>query len=121
MVNFPGFTTLQILAEIQKIMTGTKCGPEQFQRRIIFMSMHNDIDWGQKGNRETCIANSFIGFSQCSKTSGHVVVSWPSSEKKSGTELTKTNQMDVADIMMLNFSKSGHPVFEKAVLLKEEI
>ena len=120
MVNFPGFTTLQILAEIQKKMTGTKCGPEQFQRRIIFMFMHSDIDWGQKGNRETCISNSFMASDYVRKRQDMWSFLGPH-RKISGTELTYTNQMDVADIMMLNFSKSGHPVFEKAVLLKEEI
>ena len=42
--NFPQFTTLKILAEIRKMMTDTKCEPEQFQGRIIFMSMYNDIE-----------------------------------------------------------------------------
>ena len=37
--NFQGFTTLGILDEIQKIMTESKCEPEHFQGRIIFMSM----------------------------------------------------------------------------------
>ena len=36
---FPGFTTLQILDEIQKMMTESKCEPEQFKGRLIFMSM----------------------------------------------------------------------------------
>ena len=43
--NFPGFTTLGILSEIQKMMAELKCEPEQFQGRIIFMSMFNDIIW----------------------------------------------------------------------------
>ena len=46
--NVPGFTTLQILAEIQKMMTELKCELEHFKGRIIFMSMNNDIDWGQQ-------------------------------------------------------------------------
>ena len=46
---FPGFTTLQILFEIQNMMTEVKCEPHQFQGRIIFMSMYNDIVWGEKG------------------------------------------------------------------------
>ena len=40
----PGFTTLQILAEIQNMMTESKCEPEQSKRKIIFMSMYSDID-----------------------------------------------------------------------------
>ena len=43
--NFPGFTTLQILVEIQNTMTEIKCEFEQFQGRIIFMSMYNDTVW----------------------------------------------------------------------------
>ena len=39
--NFRGFTALQILAEIQNMMTETQCEPEQFPGRIILMSMHN--------------------------------------------------------------------------------
>ena len=35
--NLSGFTTLGILAEIQKMMAELRCGPEQFKGRIIFM------------------------------------------------------------------------------------
>ena len=45
---FPGFTTLQILAEIQNMMTEIKCEPELFQGRIIIMSMYSDIVWWEK-------------------------------------------------------------------------
>ena len=38
-------TTLGILDEVQKMMTESKCEPEQFKRRIIVMSMYNDINW----------------------------------------------------------------------------
>ena len=41
---FPGFNTLELVREVQKFMS--KMGePEQFQGRIIFMSMFNDIIW----------------------------------------------------------------------------
>ena len=41
---FPGFTSLQLVQEVQQFMN--KMGePEQFQGRIIFMSMVNDIIW----------------------------------------------------------------------------
>ena len=42
--KFPGFTTLQILAEIQKMMTEIQCEHEQILGRIILMSMYNDIE-----------------------------------------------------------------------------
>ena len=41
---FPGFTTLQLVQEVQQFMN--KMGePEQFQGRIIFMPIFNDIKW----------------------------------------------------------------------------
>ena len=50
---FQGFTTLQLVDEVQKFMS--KMGePEQFQGRIIFMSMFNDISWGSKENEQEC-------------------------------------------------------------------
>ena len=45
--NFPGFTTLGILDEVQNMMTQSKCEPEQFKGRITFMSMYNDIGRGK--------------------------------------------------------------------------
>ena len=44
MEYFSGFTTLGILAEIQKMMAEIKCEPELAQGQIIFMSMYNDIE-----------------------------------------------------------------------------
>ena len=41
---FPGFTTLELVDEVQKFMS-KMVEPEQFQGRIIFMSMFNDIIW----------------------------------------------------------------------------
>ena len=46
--NFPGFATLEILAEIQKMMAESKCEPVQNKGRISFMSMYNDIAWGER-------------------------------------------------------------------------
>ena len=41
---FLGFTTLQLADEVQKFMNKMS-DPDQFQGRIIFMSMFNDIIW----------------------------------------------------------------------------
>ena len=74
---FPGFTTLQILAEIQNMMTETRCEPEQIPGRIIFMSMYNDIVWKGKGNQEMCIANSKNRSILCKKIRARtLVISW---------------------------------------------
>ena len=40
---FPGFTTLQLINKVQDFMTKMGDPPDQFQGRIIFMSMFNDI------------------------------------------------------------------------------
>ena len=42
---FPGFTSLEILAEIQQMTAELKCELERVHGRIIFMSMYNDIEW----------------------------------------------------------------------------
>ena len=40
----PGFSTLELVREVQKFMNKMS-DPAQFQGRIIFMSMFNDITW----------------------------------------------------------------------------
>ena len=52
---FPRFTTLQLVDKVQEFIS--KMGePEQFQGRIIFMSMFNDIIWGSEDNETECSA-----------------------------------------------------------------
>ena len=54
---FPGFTTLQLCNKFQEFVS--KMGePEQFQGRIIFMSMFNDISWRSEDNERECNANA---------------------------------------------------------------
>ena len=53
---FPGFTTLQLVDEVQKFMNMSD--PAQFQGQIIFMSMFNDIIWRTKDYEQECIANA---------------------------------------------------------------
>ena len=55
---FPGFTTFGLLEQIQEFMKERQCDPEQFETKIIFMSMFNDITWGEKENAEKCESNS---------------------------------------------------------------
>ena len=50
---FPGFTTLQLVQEVQKFMNKMS-DPEPFQGRIIFMSMFNDIIWRIKDSKQEC-------------------------------------------------------------------
>ena len=97
------------------MMTEIPCEPEQFSGRIIFMSLYNDIVWGEKGNKELCIAKSQIvpGYAR-RFAHRHWSFLGPGSEKKwSGSHTYKPNgEWDhVAEDMMINFSESGHPVF----------
>ena len=55
--NVPGFTALQILTEIQNMMTETQCEPEQFTGIIIVMSMYNDIVWGEQETKKCVLRN----------------------------------------------------------------
>ena len=56
---FQGFTTLELVREVQNIMS--KLGdPSQFKGRIIFMTMFKDITWWNKDNETECIANSTL-------------------------------------------------------------
>ena len=114
--NFPGFTTLGILNEIQKMMAESRCEPEQFQGRIIFMSMFNDIMWSTPGNEENCVANTLNVATHAKRFPlGCWSYLGPGCEKMwYGTHVNKPNGEwnRVAEIMMINFAESGHPKFQ---------
>ena len=110
----PGFTALQLVQEVQQFMN-KKGEPEHFQGRIIFMSMFNDIIWWTKDNERECIANvtlvtlfakrfpagrwSFLGLGSETK--------WYSTyNERPGGEWDR-----VAELMMIKFGESWHPVF----------
>ena len=59
MEYFPGFTTLQLVDEIEKFMDKLS-DPAQFQGRIIFMSMFTDFLWGTTENEQECVANATL-------------------------------------------------------------
>ena len=123
--NFPGFTTLGILDEIQKIMAESKCEPEHFKGRIIFMSVYNDIDRTKRGNKENCNSNAHRNTEYARRfTQGHWSFLGPGSEKKwYGTHAHKPDREweMTAEGMMLNFAESGHPVFRATSALEREL
>ena len=57
---FTGFTTLQLVDEVQKFMIKMSEKPEEFTGRIIFLSMFIDISWGSQDNEQECIANATL-------------------------------------------------------------
>ena len=56
---FPGFTTMHLVEEVQKFMNKMS-DPDQFQGRIIFMSMFNDTIWRIGDNEKECISNATL-------------------------------------------------------------
>ena len=112
---FLGFTTLQILTEIQRMLSSMSCEPEQFNGRVIFMSMYNDIIWRDSQNKSVCITHSIIVTDHARKFPlGHWSFVGPGSETKryrTDTFKPKGKWDEVAEIMMMNFRESGHPVF----------
>ena len=56
MTYFPRFTALQLVDNDLELMN-KMCDPAQFQGRLIFMSIFNDIIWGTPDNEKECIVN----------------------------------------------------------------
>ena len=49
---FPGFTTLGFIEKVQDVTKDLQCELEQFNYRIIFMSMFHDITWREKKEKQ---------------------------------------------------------------------
>ena len=47
-------TTLELCTEVQELLSRLSVTPEKFTRRIIFMSMFNDISWWSKDKKKEC-------------------------------------------------------------------
>ena len=92
---FPGFTTMVILNEIQQMMGELQCDSENYTGRIIFMSMFKDIVWDAKGNDEICENNSKTNENYARRFLSVIGLSWSLDLKRSGTELTIANHMDL--------------------------
>ena len=111
---FPGFTTLQLCDKISYLLTSMGQTPATFTRRILFMSMFNDISCDRKDNKDECLRNAEavkvfarrFGIGQWSFIG-------PSSEKKwYSSENSPQGAWDnIAEQMLLEFAESGHPTF----------
>ena len=104
-----------ILNQIQQMMGELQCEPENFTSKIIFMSMFNDILWGEKGNEEKCKSNAYEVTDYPRRFSrGHWSFLAPGSEKKwYGTYDHKPDGSwdRAAGKMLLNFEETNHLVF----------
>ena len=111
---FPGFTTLQLCNKVQEIMSKMSDQPEEFKGRIIFMSMFNDISWESEDNEQECESNANLVSIYARRFSpGRWSFLGLGSEKLYSThEYKPQGKWDrVAELMMMEFSESGHPVF----------
>ena len=92
--NIQGFTTLQILAEIQNMMTETQCELKQFQGRMIFISMFHDIVWVKEGNKNCALRIPRLW--QIMREDSHTYVGRFSGldQKRNGSELVRTNRRE---------------------------
>ena len=68
---------MQILAEIQKMLTEMQCEPEQFLGRIILMTMYNDIIWREKRKQRIMYCEFQNRSRKCKKICARTLVfSW---------------------------------------------
>ena len=89
-----GFTTFGFLEQIQKIVEERQGEPEQFEGRIIFMTMFNDIVWEKKKmqrNVKIILVHLRIMLADFRAVIGH---SWDLDQKRNGTELALINLME---------------------------
>ena len=112
---FPGFITLQLVREVQELLSRLGETPENFTGRIIFVSIFNDISWGRKTTRKNAnqMLNSFLSMRR-RLGAGQWSFHGPGSEKRwySISEDSPQGIWDkIAERTMKTLAESGHPVF----------
>ena len=111
---FPGFTTLQLCGKINDLLSDLGQTPETFTGRILLMSMFYDISCDRKGNKEECLANAGVVKVLARKFGvGQWSFIGPGSEKKWYSAENSPQRIlgHIAEEMLLEFAKSGHPTF----------
>ena len=115
MEYFPGFNTLQLGEEVKSLLLRLGETPENFTRRILFMSMFNDISCGSRDNEKECMSNANLVSLYAKRfVTGRWSFIGPGSEKKwySISEGSPQGEWDnMSERMMLEFAESGHPIF----------
>ena len=111
--NFPGFSSLSILGEIQQDLEKRRIQPEEFTDRIIFLSMFDDI--ARNTNDDNCVWNV-----EKVKNYAH---SWVQARKRSGMEhhAQKGQWNCTAAKMVQRFKEIGHLAFKSLNALSRGI
>ena len=121
---FPGFTTFQLCNKVQELLSKLSVTPENFRGRIIFMSMLNDISWWSEDNERECNANAdLVSIFAKRFAPGRWSFLGPGPEKKwysSNVDSPQEERDRVAELMMIKFGESGHPVFRATSPLSRE-
>ena len=112
---FPGFTTLQLVREVQELLSRLSVEPENFTGRTIFMSIFNDISWRSKDNEKECESSAqLVSLFAKRFGAGHWSFFGPGSEKMwyAISEYSPQGEWDkIAEKMMVTLAESVHPVF----------
>ena len=105
---------MQLCDKVNDLLSNLGQTPATFTRRILFMSMFNDISCDRKDNKDDCLRNAEsvkvfarrFGIGQWSFIG-------PGSEKKwYSSENSPQGAWDnIAEQMLLEFAESGHPTF----------
>ena len=86
--------------------------PEDFEDRIIFMSMFNDIEWTKRGNSEQCISNSEKVNKYAKRFSrGHLAIPRPRKWK----EVVRKSQLHTWRKMRFHRHRDGGGISKKPV------
>ena len=65
MVNIPRIHNIfGLLEQNHEFMEERQCDPEQFEGRIIFMSMFNDVIWREEENVEKCNSHTVAKYAR---------------------------------------------------------
>ena len=111
---FPRFTTLQLCNKVQEFMSKMS-DPSEFKGRISFMSMFTDISWASQDNEQECeLSADLVSIFATRFPPGRWSFLGPGSEKKWYSTHGSRPQREwdrVAELRMIKFGESGHPVF----------
>ena len=106
---------MQLVREVQELLSRLSVQSENFTGRIIFMSMFNDIIWGSEDNERECNANAtLVALFAKRFPAGRWSFIGPGSEKKRYSTYIDSPRGEwdrVAELMMIKFRERGHPVF----------
>ena len=109
---------MQLSDEVKSLLCRLGENPEILTRRILFMSMFNDISCGTKDNEEECLANARLVSLHARRFGrGQWSFTGPGSEKKWYSIKEDSPQRiwdNMADRMLWEFAESGCSIFRAA-------